>query len=180
MPPARPGWPSPRSCAPGMTPAVGRPEASTMVTPWARAASRAARVRGVISFWSLVRVPSRSRASTLISVFAIKSVSPSLFVVLSGSFIFYCTIKPRRCKERSAHFPEKRKKSRPVAGAGCRFENLFGQVAGVELVILALFGDQFVVAAALDDAALLQDDDAVGVADGGQPVGDDKGGAAVH
>src|SRR5699024_9951957 len=57
---------------------------------------------------------------------------------------------------------------------------LLGQVAGVQLVILALFGDQFVVAAALDDAALFQDDDAVGVADGGQPVGDDEGGAAVH
>ena len=32
---------------------------------------------------------------------------------------------------------------------------VLGQITGIELVILALFGDQLIVAAALDDAALL-------------------------
>ena len=41
-------------------------------------------------------------------------------------------------------------------------------------------GEQFVVGAALDDAALLQDDDAVAVAHGGEAVGDDKRRAALH
>lgn len=36
------------------------------------------------------------------------------------------------------------------------------------------------MAAPLDDPALLQDHDAVGVAHSGQPVGDDEGGPAVH
>ena len=50
----------------GQDAAVGRPEASTIVTPCAAAASSAARVRGVTIFSSLVRVPSRSSASTRI------------------------------------------------------------------------------------------------------------------
>ena len=54
------------------------------------------------------------------------------------------------------------------------------QRAGVQLVVGAVLGDQLVVGAALDDAAVVQDHDGVGVLDGGQPVGDDKGGAAGH
>ena len=38
---------------------------------------------------------------------------------------------------------------------------VLGQITGIKLVILALFGDQLVVAAALDDAALFQHHDAV-------------------
>ena len=53
------------------------------------------------------------------------------------------------------------------------FSLIFGQITGVELVILALLGDQLVVAAALDDAALLQNHDAVCIADGRQTVGND-------
>ena len=53
-------------------------------------------------------------------------------------------------------------------------------VAGVELVVPALLGDQLVVAAPLDDPALFQDHDAVGVLDGGEPVGDDEGGPPGH
>ena len=49
------------------TPLVVFTDANTMVTPFSMAASSAVRVRGVTSFWSLVRVPSRSSASTLIS-----------------------------------------------------------------------------------------------------------------
>ena len=48
------------------------------------------------------------------------------------------------------------------------FSLIFSQITGVELVILALLGDQLVVAAALDDAALFQHHDAVCIADGGQ------------
>ena len=61
-----------------------------------------------------------------------------------------------------------------------RSRGLFGEVAGVELVVLALLGDQLVVGAALYYAALLHDHDAVRVADGGEAVGDDEGRAAVH
>ena len=57
---------------------------------------------------------------------------------------------------------------------------VLGQITGIKLVILALFGDQLVVAAALDDAALFQHHDAVCIADGGQAVRDDKAGAAIH
>ena len=60
------------------------------------------------------------------------------------------------------------------------FSLIFSQITGVELVILALLGDQLVVAAALDDAALLQNHDAVCIADGRQAVGNDKAGAAIH
>ena len=57
---------------------------------------------------------------------------------------------------------------------------VLGQITGIKLVILALFGDQFIVATALDDAALFQHHDAVCIADGGQAVRDDKAGAAIH
>ena len=52
--------------------------------------------------------------------------------------------------------------------------------AGVELVVFALGSEEFLVGAALDDAATFQDDDAVAVADGRETVGDDKGRAAFH
>ena len=53
-------------------------------------------------------------------------------------------------------------------------------VAGIELVIPALFRNQLVVGSPLDDAALFQHHDAVCIADGGQAVRNDKAGAAVH
>ena len=48
------------------------------------------------------------------------------------------------------------------------------------LVIVALLGHQGFVIAALDDAALGEHKDLVGVADGGQPVGDQEGRPALH
>ena len=51
---------------------------------------------------------------------------------------------------------------------------------GLELVIIAAdVGHQLVVGAALDDPALVEDDDLVAVADGAQAVGDDQAGAAA-
>ncbi len=47
-----------------------------------------------------------------------------------------------------------------------------------ELGVEAGAGEEFVVGAALEDAAFLQDEDEVGVADGGEAVRDDEGGAA--
>src|SRR5450432_2522663 len=41
-------------------------------------------------------------------------------------------------------------------------------------------GGQFVVRPELDDPAAINDGNLVGVAHGGEPVGDDKGGAALH
>ena len=52
--------------------------------------------------------------------------------------------------------------------------------AGVELMAGALLGDQVFVGAALDDAAMVENHDAVGVRDRGQTVGDDEDGAALH
>ena len=50
----------------------------------------------------------------------------------------------------------------------------------VEPVIQALLGQQLLVAAPLHDPALFQDHDGVGVADGGEPVGDDEHRPACH
>ena len=50
------------------TPWDGRPVTGTTRTPWLLARSRAAQVRGVISFFPLSSVPSRSKASSLIDV----------------------------------------------------------------------------------------------------------------
>ena len=54
------------------------------------------------------------------------------------------------------------------------------KIAGIELIILAVLGNQLVVRAALDDAALFEHHDAVAVAHGGKAVRDDKRGAALH
>ena len=54
------------------------------------------------------------------------------------------------------------------------------ECAGIKLIILSFLRDQLIMAAALNDAALLQNRDAVGIADGGQTVGDDEDGAPLH
>lgn len=50
----------------------------------------------------------------------------------------------------------------------------------VEVGISAAEGDQFVVGPAFDDRAGLEDEDAVGVADGGETMGDDEAGATFE
>ena len=52
--------------------------------------------------------------------------------------------------------------------------------AGVELIVLSLFGDEFLVRAALDDPAVVEHHDSVGVLDGGEAVGDDEHRPAFH
>ena len=52
--------------------------------------------------------------------------------------------------------------------------------AGIQLVVHALFLQQFFVIAAFDDAAAVQDQYLVGVFDGGQSMGNDEDGAAFH
>ena len=52
--------------------------------------------------------------------------------------------------------------------------------AGVELVVGALLGDQILVGATLDDAAVIQHHNAIGIAHGGEAVGNDEGGSALH
>ena len=54
-------------------------------------------------------------------------------------------------------------------------EGLFG-----ELGIEAVLGEEIGVGALFDDAALVEDVDAVGIADGGEAVGDDDGAAVLH
>ena len=53
-------------------------------------------------------------------------------------------------------------------------------IAGIELVVLAFEGKEFVVGALFDNMAVIEDDDEVGIADGAQAVGDDKGSTALH
>ena len=53
-------------------------------------------------------------------------------------------------------------------------------LTGVELVVAAVLGQQILVVTPLDDAALLQNHNGLGVADGGEPVGDDEYSAPRH
>src|SRR5262249_36237436 len=48
------------------------------------------------------------------------------------------------------------------------------------LEVAALAGEELLVRADLDDLAAFEDDDAAGVPDGAQAVGDDEAGAALH
>ena len=53
-----------------------------------------------------------------------------------------------------------------------------GLLGAVEAGVLPVQGHELLVGALLLDAAVVDDDDEAGGADGGQPVGDDQGGAA--
>ena len=50
----------------------------------------------------------------------------------------------------------------------------------VEAFVVAVFGDEFVVLAAFDYFAFVEDVDDVGVLDGGKAMGDGDGGAGLH
>ena len=52
--------------------------------------------------------------------------------------------------------------------------------AGIQLIVLAFLGNQFIVAAAFDDTAVLENHDGIGVLDRGETVGDDEHRPAVH
>ena len=54
------------------------------------------------------------------------------------------------------------------------------ELSGVQMVVASFFLQQLVVAALLLDLSVLNDHDAVGVTDGGEAVGDDKHGPALH
>ena len=49
-----------------------------------------------------------------------------------------------------------------------------------QLPVLAVLGEQLFVRAALDDAAVFENHDGIGVADGGQAVRNHKRGASAH
>jgi hypothetical protein len=69
----------------------------------------------------------------------------------------------------------------PIRTVGDFYRILFlDEAAFAEFGVEAAAGEEFFVAAALDDAAALEDEDFVGVADGGDPVGDDETGAVFH
>ena len=51
---------------------------------------------------------------------------------------------------------------------------------GVEVVIAAAHGEKLRMVAPLHDASLFHHQNLVGAADGGEPVGDDEGGAPLH
>src|SRR5690606_34581968 len=55
-----------------------------------------------------------------------------------------------------------------------------GELGPVQLLVAAVRGQQFLVAALFDDAPLLDHQDPVGGADGGEPVRDDDGGAPAQ
>src|SRR5579862_8137153 len=60
------------------------------------------------------------------------------------------------------------------------FQFLFQQLLVIQVAVVAVQGQKFVVGAEFDDVAAVQHGDAVGVADGGDAVGDEDGGAAAH
>ena len=63
----------------------------------------------------------------------------------------------------------------------CLFFELFKlECAGVELVIGSFFRNQLFVAAAFDDAAVVEDHDDIGILDGGQAVRDDEARAPLE
>src|SRR6266852_7678340 len=66
------------------------------------------------------------------------------------------------------------------AGCSCAFELFFQQLLLVQIGVIAAASEEFVVRAALDDAAVAKDDDLVGVPHGGGAMRDQNGGAAVH
>src|SRR4051794_13909422 len=70
-------------------------------------------------------------------------------------------------------------------GGGVVVGGWAGAVGGVVLVVVEAGVEvggleELVVVAGFGDVAVLEDDDLVGVADGGEAVGDDEGGAAGH
>jgi hypothetical protein len=68
-----------------------------------------------------------------------------------------------------------------VAFAGGEEEVGFQAVlAGVEVVVAAAELVEGLVGSSFDDVALLDDEDLVGAANGGEAVGDDEGGPALH
>ena len=60
------------------------------------------------------------------------------------------------------------------------FALLCDLVTGVELVVLAFEVEEFVMPTTLDDPAMVQHHDVVGVLDGREPVGDHESRAALH
>ena len=48
------------------------------------------------------------------------------------------------------------------------------------MIIFSFEGEQLLVGALLDDASVVEDDDLVGIADGGEAVGNDESGAPLH
>src|SRR2546430_16179272 len=66
------------------------------------------------------------------------------------------------------------------AGCSCAFELFFQQLFLVQIRVITAASEQFVVRAALRDGAFDQDDDLVGVANGGGAVRNQNRGAALH
>src|SRR5579862_7505674 len=60
------------------------------------------------------------------------------------------------------------------------FQFLFQQLLVIQVAVVAVQGQKFVVGAEFDDASAVQHCDAVGIADGGDAVRDEDGGAAAH
>src|SRR5713226_2254310 len=66
------------------------------------------------------------------------------------------------------------------ARCSCAFQLFFQQLLLIQIGVIAAASEEFVVRAALDDAAFAEDDNLVGVLHGGSAVRNQNGGAAVH
>jgi len=55
------------------------------------------------------------------------------------------------------------------------FQRLVPEIGVVQFGVVAALGHQVIVGAFFDDPTVIHDDDAVGILDGGQAVGDDDG-----
>src|ERR1700686_2647757 len=66
------------------------------------------------------------------------------------------------------------------ARCSCAFELFFQQLLLVQIRVIAAASEEFVMRAALDNAAVAQDDDLVGLLHGGGAVRNQNSGAVVH
>src|SRR5450631_4475530 len=79
---------------------------------------------------------------------------------------------------RSTRFPGKWKAPKDLGSDFGQF--FFQQLLVIQVAVVAVQGQQFVVGAEFDDASGVQHGDAVGIADGGDAVRNEDGGAAAH
>src|SRR5690348_15208290 len=95
---------------------------------------------------------------------------------LSADVLAYSAVRNFYRQDRE----ERPQRSLRRANTLLHFRQLFFQkLLVVEIAVVAVSGNEFVVSAKFDDASTVQDGDAVGVADRGNAMGDKDGRAAL-
>ena len=86
---------------------------------------------------------------------------------------------PAVAERNQENLPPAGQKTRRCFCTGGPLSNLC-ELCGIQLIVKALFGHQLCRAAGFQDAAVINNEDAVGVLYGGQAVGDDEAGAVLE